>query len=276
MNNLKSKSFRSRGGFELEVLTEIPENPRFCAILWPCMGGAVQMYRLPVDRFIAEECACIQYNPGGHGRSGGNMEIHNALADLDEILSTCISSNIPLIMIGHSAGANAVLQFGMRFRQPRYYVLAAPVLDSRESLFYMYRLGTIREFIDILCSYAKDDALIREVLSDDRWLSADRWNHKLYKELFDRVPARILIGTFLENLFIPGHNAFQELAAAGNRCSILLAPNDTWYPIETTKRLCVTNNIDAHTVVEAANHFFTGGWDRVWDTAIKLIASDMH
>jgi alpha/beta superfamily hydrolase len=79
------------------------------------------------------------------------------------------------------------------------------------------------------------------------------------------------IGAFLENLFIPGHNAFQELAFFSSRCSILLASEDTWYPADTVKNLAVTNNIDVHTVEEAANHFFAGGWDRVWDMAVNIL-----
>jgi len=268
----KAKSFSLRNGLELEVLTAVPERPRTCVVVWPCMGGAVQMYRMPVERFTMAGCACVLYNPRGHGRSAGGMEIPEALADLEEVLASRIPADIPLIIVGHSAGANAVLQFGATFRPPQFNILVAPVLDSRESLFFMYRKKTIQEFIDILCTYITgDDAVVRAVLSDEQWLSPDKWYQERYRDLLDQVPARTPIGSFLEKLFIPGHNAFQELAASSRRCLIMMAKEDSWYPAETVQRLAIDHNIQVQKVEEAVNHFFAGGWDRVWDTTMEMI-----
>ena len=250
----------------------MPERPRACVVVWPCMGGAVQMYRMPVERFTAAGCACVLYNPRGHGRSAGAMEIPESLADLEEILVSCIPADIPLIIVGHSAGANAVLQFGATFRLPQFNILVAPVLDSRESLFFMYRKNKIREFIDILCAYITgNDAVVRAVLSNEQWLSPDKWHQMGYRDLLDHVPARTPIGSFLENLFIPGHNAFQELAASGRRCLIMMAKEDSWYPVETIQRLAIDHNLQLQRVEEASNHFFAGGWDRVWDTTMQML-----
>lgn len=170
----RSKNFKLENGMELDALINIPEKPRYCVVVWPCMGGAVQMYKMPVERFVEFGAACILYNPRGHGKSAGEMDIPNALADLKIILDRFIPAELPLLLIGHSAGANAVLQFGTRYRAPRSYLLVAPVLDSRESLFFMYRKKTIREFIDILCALADDDSVVRAVLADEQWLMEDR------------------------------------------------------------------------------------------------------
>jgi pimeloyl-ACP methyl ester carboxylesterase len=273
MNIIKKSFFQSHSGFKLDVKISVPENPASALAVWPCMGGAVQMYRLPVDRFNSIGCACIQYNPRGHGRSDGEMAIEESFTDLDDILSENIPSGIPLIMVCHSAGANAALQFGKLYRAPRAYLMVAPVLDSRESLFYMYQRNTIREFIDILSSFSEDDSVIRKVLSDDKWLSADIWKKNNYRDILNRIHSRMQIGTFLENLFIPGHNAFRELAYFKDCSSILIARDDTWYPADTIRKLANENNIDVCTVEEAENHFFAGGWDRVWDEAFKIVAS---
>lgn len=265
------KTYLTRDGIRLDVLGVVPENPRACLIVWPCMGGAVQMYRVPVEQFTAQDCACILYNPGGHGRSEGEMEIQAALRDLDDIIQTAVPSATPLVIVGHSAGANACLQFGARYRPPKQYVLIAPVLDSRESLVSMYQRKTIAEFIDVLCANAYDDTLVRRVLADEQWLAADVWESQGYRQLLDDVPARIHIGTFLENLFLPGHNAFAKLGMFAGRTRIYMAAEDTWYPAATTRGLARTYGIPIATLAEAQNHFFTGGWERVWAEVLRLI-----
>ena len=257
----------------MEVLGAVPENPKACLIVWPCMGGAVQMYRTPVESFTAQGLACILYNPRGHGRSEGEMEIQAMTSDLNEIIQTCVPRATPLVIVGHSAGANACLQFGARYRPPEKFVLIAPVLDSRESLFSMYQRNTIAEFIDILCAYTQDDTLVRRVLADAQWLDADVWKSRDYKHLLDNIPARMHVGTFLENLFLPGHNAFAELARFAGRTRIFTAAKDTWYPAATTGGLARKYGIPLETIAQAQNHFFTGGWERVWKEVLHSILS---
>ncbi|MEE9910818.1 MAG: alpha/beta fold hydrolase [Deltaproteobacteria bacterium] len=249
----------------------MPQNPKACLIVWPCMGGAVQMYRTPVENFTDRGVACILYNPRGHGRSEGEMEIHAMTRDLNEIIQTHVPRATPLVIVGHSAGANACLQFGARFRPPDRFVLIAPVLDSRESLFSMYQRNTIAEFIDILCAYTQDDTLVRRVLADSQWLDADIWKSHGYRHLLDCVPARMHIGAFLENLFLPGHNAFRELAGFAAHTRIFMAAQDTWYPAATVRVLAGKHGIPLETIPQAQNHFFTGGWERVWAEVLHSI-----
>ena len=255
----------------MEVLGAVPENPKACLVVWPCMGGAVQMYRMPVENFTDQGLACILYNPRGHGRSEGEMEIHAMTSDLNEIIQTCVPQATPLVIVGHSAGANACLQFGARYRPPEKFVLIAPVLDSRESLFSMYRRNTITEFIDILCAYTRDDTLVRRVLADEQWLDADFWKSQDLRCLLDDVPARMHVGSFLENLFLPGHNAFEELERFAGRTRIFMAAEDTWYPAAAVRCLAGKHGIPLETVAEAQNHFFTGGWERVWTEVLHFI-----
>lgn len=266
-----TRTFLAGDGVRLEILGVIPENPKACLILWPCMGGAFQMYRMPVEEFTAHGCACILYNPRGHGHSEGDMEIQAALGDLDEIIRTHLSSSTPLVIVGHSAGANACLQFGARHRPPKQFVLVAPVLDSRESLFSMYERKTISEFVDIICAYAHNDTLLRKVLADENWLEADVWKSNDYRRMLDDLPARIHLGTFLENLFLPGHNAFRELEAFAARTRIFTAEEDTWYPAATTRRLAREYGIPLETTAGAHNHFFNGAWGRVWGDVLRLV-----
>ena len=258
------QTFLTKNGVRLEVLGAVPEHARACLVVWPCMGGAVQMYRVPVEKFAAFGCACILYNPRGHGRSEGQMEMQAALSDLDEIIQAYVSLATPLVMVGHSAGANACLKFGARYRPPKQFVLIAPVLDSRESLFSMYQRKTITEFIDILCAQTHDDTLVRRVLADEKWLEADVWKSHGYRHMLDDVPARLRVGTFLENLFLPGHNAFEELERFAGCTHILMAEEDTWYPAATIRGLARTYGIPIEILTEAQDHFFNGAWERVW------------
>jgi len=265
------KTFLIRDGILLEILATVPENPKTCLVVWPCMGGVVQMYRVPVENFTAHDCACILYNPRGHGRSGGEMEIQAMSNDLEEIIRACVPSETPLIMVAHSAGANACLQFAARYRPPEQFVLVAPVLDSRESLFSMYQRKTISEFVDVLCMYTRDDTIPRRVLADEKWLDTDVWKSNSYRQMLDEVPARIHLGAFLENLFLPGHNAFKELEKFAGRTRIFVTKDDTWYPVATTRGLADRFGIPIETMPEAQNHFFAGAWDRVWTEVLCLI-----
>ncbi len=271
----QSKIFKLENGMELDTLINIPEKLCYCIVVWPCMGGAVQMYKMPVKRFMESGAACILYNPCGHGKSAGEMDIPKAISDLKIILDRIIPAELPLLLVGHSAGANAVLQFGTRCRTSCSYLLVAPVLDSRESLYFMYRKKTIREFVDILCTLAEDDSLVRTVLADDQWLEEDKWRKEGYREILNGVRSRVRIGTFLERLFIPGHNAYVELAENSSRCLILTAREDSWYPAETIRRLAAAHNILMKNIDEAQNHFFAGGWECVWDEAMNLAAAEM-
>jgi pimeloyl-ACP methyl ester carboxylesterase len=265
------QTFLTKAGVRLDVLGAVVENARACLVVWPCMGGAVQMYRVPVEKFTARGCSCILYNPCGHGNSEGEMEIPAALGDLEEILRAYVHLETPIVMVGHSAGANACLQFGARHRQPERFVLVAPVLDSRESLFFMYQRQTIVEFIDILCAYADDDTVVRRVLAGEKWLDMDVWRSNSYRKMLDEVPSRTHIGSFLENLFHPGHNSFAELERYAGRTRIFTAPKDTWYPAETTSSLARKFDIPIRAIKEARNHFFTGGWERAWAEVLSLI-----
>lgn len=265
------QKFLTGDGVRLEILGAVPENAGACLIVWPCMGGAVQMYRVPVETFTSRGCACILYNPRGHGRSEGEMEIQAMSRDLDEIIRMSVPSKTPLIIVAHSAGANACLQFAARYRPPEQFVLIAPVLDSRESLFSMYQRKTIAEFIDILCTYAHNDAVVRRVLADEKWLNADAWKSHGYRQMLNDVPARIHLGTFLENLFLPGHNAFAELERFAGRTRIFMTENDTWYPAATVRGLADKYGIPIETMAEAQNHFFMGAWEHVWTEILRFI-----
>lgn len=265
------QKFLTGDGVRLEILGAVPENAGACLIVWPCMGGAVQMYRVPVETFTSRGCACILYNPRGHGRSEGEMEIQAMSRDLDEIIRMYVPSKAPLVIVAHSAGANACLQFAARYRPPEQFILIAPVLDSRESLFSMYQRKTIAEFIDIVCTYAHNDSVVRRVLADEQWLNAGVWKSRGYRQMLDDVPARIHLGTFLENLFLPGHNAFAELERFAGRTRIFMTDNDTWYPGATVRGLADKYGIPIETMAEAQNHFFMGAWERVWTEVLRLI-----
>ena len=257
-----------KDGLRLDTILSIPDNQRACLVAAPCMGGSVHMYRPPLERINEAGCGCILYNPRGHGASEGEMVIDDALGDLDDIITRFVPADVPLIMVGHSAGANMLLHFGARYRRPSRFILVAPVLDSRESLFYMYRSGTIGEFLDILASYTDDSDTMRAMLATDAWLDAETWHKRGMRAILDVLPSRMRIGSFLENLFIPGYTAYDHFAEFSPITSVLLSRADTWYPLETTVRLAETRGAKFMYLEEARNHFFAGGWNAVWEHTI--------
>ncbi len=257
-------SFLTGDGTSLEILQSPVEEPRATLLMWPCMGGSVRMYRCPVDLFNKAGVSVIQFNPRGHGESGGQFVPEDAIADLGDYLFSRKRDSSPLWILGHSAGANAVLQYGTAFGGVDRFFLVSPVLDSIESLRYMYRINTILEFNEIVAALTSERDFVLDVLSNDRWMDPAIWQKNYYRHKFDDISENFRVGIFLERLFIEGYNAFEDLISQAEKTSILVAPVDTWYPFETIERLAREGNIPVHLIKKARDHFFTGGWKAVW------------
>ena len=256
----------------LEIEYHPAENPRMCLVVWPCMTGSFRMYRLPVKLFTGKGISILLYNPRAHGESGGQFTRNGSSDDLKDYLSEKALTGIPLSILGHSAGANGALKFPACGLNIEHYYLAAPVLDSCESLEYMYDSGTIQEFNIRIAQFSRDQHLVFSVLQNRRWLDAGYWRSENLKNRLNDVSDIFRIGSFLEELFIPTHNAFDELAICRNITTMLLSTDDRWYPRKRIDELCEKHHITRCIIPDAADHFFTGAWGSVW----KMILEDLE
>ncbi len=263
--------FLSFDGTKIEADVLAANKPRAGVLFWPCMGGSFQMYRFPREEFLRRGISVVLFNPRGHGASGGQMEISLALRDVDHLLAKNGLTGLPFVGIGHSAGANALLQYAADKESFLRFFLVAPVLDSRRSLEYLYAEGNIREFNDILALRAGKTDVISEHLNDSRWMDGDYWREMNLRRYMDGKSGELQIGSFLENLFIPGHNAFNLLQKEASRTDILLAVEDHWYPLEETRAKAREYGISLREISQARDHFFTRAWPPVWEYIIGEI-----
>jgi len=250
---------------EIEIMYAKASSQTGCLVIWPCTGGAYQMYHLPVEKFLHHGISVIQFNPRGHGGSAGQMDYGKSIKDLLLFLKEHHDDTIPLTFMGHSGGAGALLAAGSIYGKADKYILVSPVLDSRESLEYMYRLGTIMEFNNLLAEYASDRESVLKILENPQWMDTDLWQSKGYRSYLDGLSGDMLIGTFLEHLFINGFNAYDDLINFSDRTRILIAEDDNWYPLERTVNMARENSIPVSTVSGANDHYFTEAWGNVWE-----------
>jgi len=256
--------FKSFDGTGIEAELYRAGHQRGCVVFWPCMGGAFGMYRFPAGDFTERGYSVVLYNPRGHGASGGQMSIQTALKDLDFFIAGSGLKNVPLVGIGHSAGANALLQYSSFNANLDRFFLVAPVLDSRMSLEYLYDRGNIGEFNDILAMRAGARDVIDECLGDSRWMDRAYWDEMGLRRYMDAKSGPLMVGTFLENLFLPGHNAYGYLREKARVTDVIVAAEDHWYPLEETKRLAADYGFSLTEIKQARDHFFTRAWKHVW------------
>lgn len=247
----------------IEIELHRSPDERCCLVVIPCMGGSFRMYRAPVGEFTSRGISLLLYNPRGHGLSGGDFSLQSAMDDLAVFIEDCLQSDTPLFIMGHSGGAALALSFGC-VRPVAGFHLVAPVLDSRESLFYMYDRGTIVEFNSIISMLTDKPGVVMEVLSDRAWLDMDYWNRNDLEEKLDGISRQVPVGALLRNIFLPGICAVPHLVRFRESSSVILCRDDHWYPGSTILSLCGKHGIPFHVIGEAKDHFFTGGWPDTW------------
>ena len=265
-------SFLAADGTALDILVHAPENPRGCFLIYPCIGGTTRAYTVPYDVLCAAGYAVIEYHPRSHGRSQGQMSMEAALHDLYHFLGVSRFLDLPLVILAHSAGANAVLQLNKSFLNITAMHLVQPVLDFRESMEFMYRYGTQEEFITAISKWVIDPNALRQFVANANWLDGSTWHNDSYRSRLDAISTPAFnLGHFLENFYIPGFNTYDALEARSSIIQIYLSRKDTWYPIETTERLARQNSIPIHFIEPAHDHYFTGNWNYVWDLVLAQV-----
>ncbi len=257
------------------IQIDIRENPapvqKAILVLWPCMTGNTDMYRLPVGDFNIAGISVVQFNPRGHAGSGGQFDLTRCIDDLNEYLESLHIKDIPLWFVGHSAGASAVLKYGTFYKLSYRYILVSPVLDSIESYKYLYMNQHQPEINTLISSLTSNKEFMHKLLENNEWMKHEVWEKKFCRIKINAISGNLLIGSLMEKLFIEGYNAFQDLKLHREKTTILLPVSDNWYPMTVTSELAAQNGINLETIIEAKDHYFTGAWKYVWQRILEYM-----
>ena len=257
--------FIASGGACIEYVYLQAENARARLVVWPCGGGNARAYKLPRKHLTALGVDVLLFNPRGHGGSTGEFTFEESVRDLRGILA--ILTELPLYGLGHSMGVSGLCMLH-RVLPLRHIWAVAPIFDSRKSLSYMYARGTISEFHSLMGF--TDIATLPAVLQSSGWMYQPMG---LYRELDFPQAGAIRTGSLaglLKALFIPGHDMFPYLVGISDRLEVFVPAEDHWFPQDETLAFCQAAGITARRVLEAKNHFFSGGWNIVGDRLIEF------
>ncbi|HNX25516.1 MAG TPA: alpha/beta hydrolase [Spirochaetota bacterium] len=266
--------FTASDGVKIDIRESLVHGSRSILILWPCMTGNTGMYRLPAAEFNNAGISVIQFNPRGHADSGGQFDLGTCINDLYEYLRSLDIGDVPLWLIGHSAGASAVLKFGTIHKPARKYILVSPVLDSIASYRYLYENENQSEANILISSNTSNKEFMLSLLKDSRWMNREVWEKNLYREKIDAISGEVLIGTLMEKLFIEGYNAFHDLKVHSADTSILFPLSDNWFPKTLTLNLAAQYGIKTETINESRDHYFTGAWKFVWRRVLEEMSRE--
>lgn len=261
--------FKAPDGTLIDIKADLVPRHRAVLVVWPCMTGSTAMYRLPAAEFTCEGISVIQFNPRGHGGSGGQFDVEQCVSDLHGYLDMLNIQDTPVWMLGHSAGASCVLRYGTTFRPARRYILVSPVLDSIGSYRYLYDQGRQAEANVLISTFSSEKKYMLGILQESSWMNRDEWENNGYREKFDRTSGRILIGSLMQKLFIEGYNTFRDLELLAKETTIILPVEDHWFPMDLTYSLAEKSDIPVETISEAKDHYFTGAWKHVWRRVLE-------
>lgn len=256
--------FTTSDGTQLDIKSDLVPHSRAALVVWPCMTGITAMYRTPVKDFNSAGISTVQFNPRGHGRSGGQFDVEQCISDLHEYMDSHKLHDKPVWMLGHSAGASMVLRYGTAHRSAQRYILVSPVLDSKGSYRYLYDTGRESEANFLISAFTSEKEYMLSILQNSCWMNRDEWERNSYREKFDGISGNVLIGSLMQKLFIEGYNTFRDLELLAEQTTIILPEQDNWYPMDLTNSLAKKSGISIETISEAKDHYFTGAWKHVW------------
>lgn len=248
-------------------------------ILLPCMGGNILAYRYPYSLWSKLGYNMFLFNPPGHGKSDGIFSFEESFRLLKEGIVQLEKERgkLPLIGIGHSGGGSGILKFFSQY--PEYEIsgifLLSPILDTAESLHFLYQNSNINEFIN---SLKIKNVRIREVLGTNRWLDENVWDNEGLKEKLNAwasASGEIYadLGTFLENIFIPSRKFHQYMKQSSDRTVLFLPKQDIWYPMNDSIDAVERFGIRKRVIQTAENHFFRNGWQDVGKEITSFLES---
>ncbi len=210
----------------------IPRHPQEltippCFLVYPCIGGTTRLSLVPHQALVEQGFIIVEFHPPAHGRSKGQMTMPRALAHLYRFLAVNGLASLPMVVLGHSAGCNALLQLHPTVLDIRWYFLAQPVFDFRQSMFYMYRQSSASEFLRAISRWCTDPGRLASILPDERWLDLPYWYQQSLCNKIDAMSKGIRLGEFLEDFYIPGYCTSRFLSAIRAQTTIFCSPRCT-------------------------------------------------
>lgn len=265
----------------LEIVHHKAPNSRGTVVFWPCWLGdfKASFYQIPIEEFLKNNLSLVLYNPPGHGGSPGPFELKAGINGLLKFLHGNNLTSQPLYGVSHSGGCNCLLSLMNEDAVFQKLFLFTPVLDSRRSLFHMYKIGSIKEFVFAFTGKEGENNSHLEIFKNPNWLDEKIWHSENYLKRFDypltnRNGAHFSsVGTFLENTLIPGHNVWHLLEKFKDRSHVFVATVDTWFPRHELVPWLQEKNVKHTLFPEGTTHFLAGYWPKCWAEVLNGVNS---
>ncbi|WP_457576682.1 hypothetical protein [Desulfomarina sp.] len=268
----KKKMFAAADGTALDVLISSPGTvSRGVILIYPCIGGTTRMYMIPHEELTARGYTVVEFHPRAHGRSEGQMSMARSLKDLYYLLFSTGLSEYPITAVAHSAGCNALLQINLSALHFERVFFVQPVFSFAESMEYMYKTGTDREFLDAVSRWTSDREKLERYLCSERWLEPAVWHRERLRQKINAISVNFRLGDFLEDFYIPGFETINHIYSIRDRLIFYLSTTDRWYPVSTTRRAAETFTIPVVFMEQSEDHFLQGCWDDIWNDILKRI-----
>jgi len=273
--NGQAAAFITSDGLQLDVSVFRADCARGVVLFLPCMLGDVRagMYCVPIDELARRNYSLVMFNPRGHGRSPGVFSPEGCASDLLEFIGSyfaAVSGPERVYAVGHSGGATWLLSAAARQACFEKLFLVAPVLDTREAMFYMYERGTSGSFADLMRNPDGTNEALDAVMSDTRWLDLEYWTAQHLKSMLNYATKGYRgiffesVGQFLENIFFPGCNVKRQLADFRDKVRLFVSAEDDWVPVNRTIQQAHEQSIKLTIVPGAKDHMLFGCWESIW------------
>lgn len=253
----------------IEIITSgfNPDQAKAILLVWPSTGGNARSFRIRESELLDLGLHLIRYNPPSHGNSIGTYDPKIAIKLLYEYLLNHNLLSHKIFGIGHSGGGAGLMNLASKIRIDSLYLLS-PILDSVESLRYLYSQGKIEEFSQLLLSndFSESEipnSIILETLSTDHWLNSGLVDHLDFPIQNNRIYVESL-SLFLKNLFLPGFTISEELIKKDTQYRIFLPETDHWFSKEFTESFASKCGITVIEIQKAKDHFFSSSFLDVW------------
>ena len=108
------------------------------------------------------------------------------------------------------------------------------------------------------------------MLIKDDWLDPQLWHDNELRAYLDSISEGatgegLLIGTLLEDLYMPGHSVASELGKFRGRCTVVTSTQDLWCPVSKTAESAALYGVDHEVLASAPDHFMNGAWPDIWE-----------
>lgn len=271
---LDQKLLVAPSGQMVDVIYTEAANRLGTIVIYPCIGGTTRMYAVPRAILRQLGYSVIEFHPPAHGRSEGQMTMGIGLDLFQWVLRQYPADGL-FVGLGHSAGANALLQYNMRpGRRPfDWHFLLQPVFDFADSARYMYATGQEPELFNAIKRWVKDESRLRSLLLTPAWLDAPYWHDRRLRETIDGISQGIMLGEFLEDFYIRNNDVSSQVAEIGRTSTVCLSLKDRWYDPQRTNEMCRAHSVETLELPHAIDHFLSGVWPDVWRVVLGKLPS---